>query len=60
MTRVEYRKSADPKFQREGYHYMAKYKSGDQPQGDHELQFMGKDNQNFVIQEVFSADAINF
>ncbi len=27
---------------------------------DHELQFMGKDNQNFVIQEVFSADTIIF
>jgi hypothetical protein len=39
---------------------MAKYKSSDQPQENHELQFMGKDNQNFVIQEVFSADAINF
>ena len=59
-TRVECRKSADPKFQHEGYRYMAKNKSSDQPQGDHELQFMSKDNQDFIIQEVFSADAINF
>jgi hypothetical protein len=59
MIRVEYRKSADPKFQHEGYRYMAKNKSSDHPQVDHELQFMSKDNQNFVIQEVFSADAIN-
>ena len=58
-TQVECRKLADPKFQREGYRYMAKNKSSDQPPGDHELQFMGKDNENFVIQEVFPMDAIN-
>jgi len=38
---------------------MAKNKSSDQLPGDHELQFMGKDNENFVIQEVFPMDAIN-
>lgn len=30
-----------------------------QPQGDHELQFMGEDNQDFVIQDVFSADLMS-
>lgn len=58
-TRVECRKSADRKFQREGCRYVAKNKSSDQAKGDRKLQFMCKDNQNFVIQEVFSADAIN-
>lgn len=38
---------------------MAKNKSSDQSKGDPELQFVCKDNQNFVIQEVFSAYAIN-